>query len=51
MIQDQDRITSVLKQHFGIILEVQEVSLKGWNWGETDFRGVSHSFYHTTSID
>ncbi|VDC00728.1 unnamed protein product [Peniophora sp. CBMAI 1063] len=42
--EDQDRITSLLKQHFGIVLEVQEISIKGWNWGVTDFRGEELAF-------
>ena len=39
-LQDHDKIAGLLKQHFGVILEDQEVSLKGWNWGTTDFRGM-----------
>lgn len=31
---------SLLKQHFGIILESKEISFKGWNWGATDFQGA-----------
>src|ERR1700761_751021 len=49
-------MTSILKQHFGITLEVQEVSFKGWNWGVTDFRGMlgylisSRSFFSCRNI-
>lgn len=32
-------MASLLKQHFGVTLEQQEVLFKGWNWGITDFRG------------
>lgn len=39
--QDHDRLASLLKQHFGVTLEVKDVSVKGWNWGVTDFQGVS----------
>ncbi|KAI0036537.1 structure-specific recognition protein-domain-containing protein [Vararia minispora EC-137] len=42
--EDQEKITSVIKQHFGVTLEVTEVSFKGWNWGETDFRGQDLAF-------
>lgn len=37
--QDHDKMASLLKTHFGITLEQEEVSFKGWNWGITDFRG------------
>ena len=40
-IQDHDKLASLLKQHYGIILENKEISFKGWNWGTTDFQGVS----------
>ncbi|THH05506.1 hypothetical protein EW145_g4746 [Phellinidium pouzarii] len=41
---DHDRIMSLLKQHYGIILENKEVSFKGWNWGATDFQGQDLAF-------
>ncbi|CAG7852198.1 FACT complex subunit pob3 AltName: Full=Facilitates chromatin transcription complex subunit pob3 [Serendipita indica DSM 11827] len=37
--EDQDTLTSLLKQNFDINLEVRELSWRGWNWGSTDFRG------------
>lgn len=39
--KDHDKLASLLKQHFAITLEVKDVSVKGWNWGVTDFQGVS----------
>ncbi|TFY70954.1 hypothetical protein EVG20_g2044 [Dentipellis fragilis] len=42
--EDHDKLTSILKQHFGVILEPQEISFKGWNWGITDFRGDDLAF-------
>ena len=32
-------MTTLMKQHYGIILESKETSFKGWNWGSTDFQG------------
>lgn len=40
-LKDHDKLASLLKQHFGITLEVKDVSVKGWNWGVTDFQGAS----------
>jgi structure-specific recognition protein 1 len=37
--KDHDKLAALLKQHFGVILEVKDVSFKGWNWGVTDFQG------------
>jgi structure-specific recognition protein 1 len=31
----------VLKEHFTITLETREITYKGWNWGVTDFQGMS----------
>ncbi|ETW81622.1 hypothetical protein HETIRDRAFT_475056 [Heterobasidion irregulare TC 32-1] len=42
--EDHDKLASILKQHFGVTLEPQEVSVKGWNWGVTDFRGSDLAF-------
>ncbi|TFY78959.1 hypothetical protein EWM64_g5046 [Hericium alpestre] len=42
--EDQDKLASLLKQHFGIVLEPQDISFKGWNWGVTDFRGDDLAF-------
>ncbi|EKM51652.1 uncharacterized protein PHACADRAFT_177070 [Phanerochaete carnosa HHB-10118-sp] len=36
---DHDRLAQLLKQHFSIVLETKEASVKGWNWGMTDFQG------------
>lgn len=37
--QDHDKLASLLKQNFAIVLEPMDVSFKGWNWGITDFQG------------
>ncbi|PCH39916.1 SSrecog-domain-containing protein [Wolfiporia cocos MD-104 SS10] len=42
--EDHDKLAQLLKQHFSITLETMEVSLKGWNWGTTDFRGQDLAF-------
>ncbi|EIM86039.1 SSrecog-domain-containing protein [Stereum hirsutum FP-91666 SS1] len=42
--EDHDKVASLLKQHFGVTLEQQEVLFKGWNWGITDFRGEDLAF-------
>ncbi|KAG6903162.1 hypothetical protein C0995_004710 [Termitomyces sp. Mi166 len=42
--EDHDKIASLLKNHFGKTLETKEVSLKGWNWGTTDFQGNNLAF-------
>lgn len=38
-LQDHDKLAGLLKTHFGVTLETKEVSLRGWNWGVTDFQG------------
>lgn len=38
--KDHDRLAQLLKQHFSIALESKEISVKGWNWGTTDFQGT-----------
>lgn len=42
--EDHDRIAQLLKQHFSVTLETKETSLKGWNWGVTDFQGQDLAF-------
>ncbi|KAJ3546917.1 hypothetical protein NMY22_g1851 [Coprinellus aureogranulatus] len=42
--EEHDKIAQLLKNHFGITLETQEVSFKGWNWGVADFRGQDLAF-------
>lgn len=39
--QDHEKLASLIKNYFSITLETKEVSLRGWNWGVTDFQGVS----------
>lgn len=40
LVQDHDKLQTLLKNYFSVSLETKEVSFKGWNWGETDFQGV-----------
>lgn len=47
--QDHDRLTQLLKQHFSIVLESKEISVRGWNWGVTDFQGERLMFYKHNS--
>ncbi|KAJ4482278.1 SSrecog-domain-containing protein [Lentinula aciculospora] len=42
--EDHDRMASLLKNHFVVTLETRETSLKGWNWGLTDFQGQDLAF-------
>ncbi|KAG6891514.1 hypothetical protein C0992_005048 [Termitomyces sp. T32_za158] len=42
--EDHEKIASLLKNHFGKTLETKEISLKGWNWGTTDFQGNNLAF-------
>ncbi|OBZ68875.1 FACT complex subunit POB3 [Grifola frondosa] len=42
--EDHDKLSHLLKQHFSVTLETKEVSLKGWNWGVTDFQGQDLAF-------
>ncbi|KAF8157887.1 structure-specific recognition protein-domain-containing protein [Crassisporium funariophilum] len=42
--EDHDRLAKILKEYFGITLETREVSVKGWNWGVTDFQGQDLAF-------
>ncbi|KAM6494459.1 Structure-specific recognition protein (SSRP1) domain containing protein [Amanita muscaria] len=44
MREDHDKLSTLLKSHFGITLESREVTFKGWNWGETDFQGSDLAF-------
>ncbi|KIK94046.1 hypothetical protein PAXRUDRAFT_828380 [Paxillus rubicundulus Ve08.2h10] len=42
--EDHDKLASLLKQHFGVTLEVKDVTFKGWNWGVTDIQGQDLAF-------
>ncbi|EMD40210.1 hypothetical protein CERSUDRAFT_112414 [Gelatoporia subvermispora B] len=42
--EDHDKLAQLMKQHFSIALETKEVSVKGWNWGVTDFQGDDLAF-------
>ncbi|KAN0139840.1 SSrecog domain containing protein [Lactarius tabidus] len=41
---DHDKLAGLLKQHFAVTLETEDVSFRGWNWGVTDFRGDELAF-------
>ncbi|KAF5389327.1 hypothetical protein D9757_003425 [Collybiopsis confluens] len=47
--EDHDRIASLLKNHFAVTLETREISLRGWNWGVTDFQGACQDLAFTTA--
>ncbi|KAF7298853.1 FACT complex subunit POB3 [Mycena indigotica] len=42
--EDLKKITDLLKTHFNITLEELDMTFKGWNWGETDFKGQDLAF-------
>ncbi|KAG9035886.1 FACT complex subunit [Tulasnella sp. JGI-2019a] len=42
--EDNEKITTLVKQYYNQILEVKEIGVKGWNWGTTDIRGGDISF-------
>ncbi|EIW80885.1 SSrecog-domain-containing protein [Coniophora puteana RWD-64-598 SS2] len=42
--EDHDKMAGLLKQHFGVTLEVKDVTFKGWNWGVTDIQGQDLAF-------
>ncbi|KAG6853928.1 hypothetical protein C0991_012419 [Blastosporella zonata] len=42
--EDHDKISSLLKNHFGKTLETKDISFRGWNWGTTDFQGNNLAF-------
>lgn len=44
MREDHDKMASLLKQYFGVALEVKDVTFKGWNWGVTDIQGQDLAF-------
>ncbi|KAJ3391548.1 FACT complex subunit [Lobulomyces angularis] len=37
-------LTNVFKTYYDLNLEVKEYSLKGWNWGQTEFQGTNLNF-------
>ncbi|KAF7314513.1 FACT complex subunit POB3 [Mycena kentingensis (nom. inval.)] len=41
---DLKKVTDLLKNHFQVTLEEVDITFKGWNWGETDFRGQNLAF-------
>ncbi|KAG0292965.1 FACT complex subunit [Dissophora globulifera] len=34
---DFEKLKDIIKANYGLQLETKELSVKGWNWGETDF--------------
>ncbi|KAK9243803.1 hypothetical protein V1506DRAFT_365174 [Lipomyces tetrasporus] len=36
-LDDFDRLKSTIKHHFDTVLETRPHSIKGWNWGKTEF--------------
>ncbi|KAK0221698.1 structure-specific recognition protein-domain-containing protein [Armillaria fumosa] len=44
MREDHDKVEALMRKHFNITLENKEVSLRGWNWGMTDFQGNELAF-------
>ncbi|GJJ73220.1 structure-specific recognition protein 1 [Entomortierella parvispora] len=34
---DYDKLKEIIKTNYGLTLETKELSVKGWNWGKTDF--------------
>ncbi|KAI9506385.1 FACT complex component Pob3 [Coemansia spiralis] len=42
---DYETLRDSIKRLFhGLTLEVRDISLKGWNWGKTDFEGTNMTF-------
>ncbi|KAG4305006.1 hypothetical protein PORY_001681 [Pneumocystis oryctolagi] len=37
--EDLDTLRKTIKKYFDVVLEQREHSLKGWNWGKTEFSG------------
>lgn len=37
--QDLDKIKRTLDEFFSVKLEIRDISLKGWNWGELQVQG------------
>jgi structure-specific recognition protein 1 len=35
----QDKLERAMKEHFNVVLENREHSLRGWNWGKAKFEG------------
>jgi len=42
--EDYEGLASFIKSHYRIVLEQKELSLRGWNWGRTEFQGTQLSF-------
>ncbi|KAJ3088556.1 FACT complex subunit [Quaeritorhiza haematococci] len=39
-----DSLNSICRSYYQLPLEVKELSLRGWNWGSTEFQGTNLSF-------
>lgn len=35
-----DELSAFVKENYNTTIEIKPVSLKGWNWGKTDFIGM-----------
>ncbi|KZS93658.1 SSrecog-domain-containing protein [Sistotremastrum niveocremeum HHB9708] len=42
--EDHEKIIGLMKQHYDVGVETKEISVKGWNWGTTDFEGRDLTF-------
>jgi structure-specific recognition protein 1 len=40
----QDRLFAAMKDHFNVVVENREHSLRGWNWGKARFEGNELAF-------
>ncbi|KAI7865850.1 hypothetical protein BDF14DRAFT_1820248 [Spinellus fusiger] len=38
-LEDFDTLKDTIKLYYKMVLESKELSVKGWNWGKTDFQG------------
>lgn len=45
--QDFDKLSNFVSGHFSAELEEIELSVKGWNWGSTQFNGELKTVYNT----
>ena len=39
-----NEVRRILKNHYNLDLETKEISVRGWNWGQTEFQGNSLLF-------
>ncbi|KAL3899117.1 MAG: hypothetical protein SGCHY_002277 [Lobulomycetales sp.] len=41
---DHEELVRIMKQYFALDLSARELSLRGWNWGRTEFNGSDMAF-------